>query len=190
MNKSTLPAFLLLIPLLSCTFFTLVPPNGSTTVKDVYKVNVESAWNAHQYSDALLWTQNGLGLDQLVFFNPAEDGKALASPLQWEGKRLPVYKKTMTMLELPDLMKESLLGIGYFEVTVEKVLPTVMSGGKALRMEYSAKMENGPTMKGFAVMCLKGERLYSVAFSAEETAYYPLVAPSAERVIASLTLVN
>jgi hypothetical protein len=190
MTKSRLIAILLLTPLLSCTYFTLVPGNSSAAVKDAYRVKVDDAWNAHNLSDAVLWTQNGLGLDQLIFFPPADDGKALASPPSFQGKHLPVFKKSMTLLELPDLMKDSLLGLGYSEVIPGKVQPANMGDGKAVRMELTAKIENGATMKGFAVMSLKGERLYAVAFTAEETTYYRLVAPSADKVVTSISLIN
>lgn len=181
-------ALLLLVPLLSCTFFTLVPPNSTVTVKDTYAVRTETAWNTHNVSDAVLWTQHGINLDHLMFFPPTEDGKSLLSLGITSGKKLPPFKKTMNLLELPDLMKDSLLGMGFAEVSSEKVQQATLDGNRALRMEFIGRHENGPKMKGFAVMSVKGDRLYATAFFAEETAYYPLVAPSAEKVIASITL--
>lgn len=179
------PLFLVLS---ACAHYTLMPGNSSVNVVDAYNVKIESPWNAKAIGSAQLWTQYGQNLDSLLFFRPADDGKPPLAVATDSGKEMPKFKKSMTFLEFPELVRSSLTNVGYLDIDIFRSEPAKLGEAKALRIDFTMKTESSPRLKGFAVMSVKEERLFSVMFMAEESTYYPLVAPSAEKLIASLAL--
>ncbi|MBF0269030.1 MAG: hypothetical protein HQL44_10615 [Alphaproteobacteria bacterium] len=181
--------FLALLAVLpSCTYYTLVPASSAVTIADAYRVEVDAPWNSRTVGNSILWTQHGQNLDSLLFFKPAGDGEPAAAAPSQHGKAMPRYKKGMSFVEFPELMRTSLANFGYSDIQISRTEPSTLGGARALRLDFTMRTNNSPLLKGFAVMGVKEEKLYSVMFMAEETTYYPLVAPSAEKVVARTTL--
>ncbi|TAN56456.1 MAG: hypothetical protein EPN26_03870 [Rhodospirillales bacterium] len=190
MKKSPIFMLLLILPLFSCTFYSLVPENTTLNVSDAYRVKIEAPWNARTLGSAVILTQYGQNLDSLVFFYPAGDGQPPLTVVTEHGKKMPSFKKTMTMVEFPELLKSSLANIGYLDIQIERMEPSVLDEIKALRIDFQMKTEHGPQLKCFAFMGTRKEKLYAILFTAEKSTYFPLVSSNAEKVIASLNLIN
>ncbi len=190
MKKTSLFLLALIFPLFSCTYYSLVPANNTVNIADAYSVKIDAPWNSRTIGSANLWTQHGQSLDSLMFFRPAEDGNAPVDVVTEHGKEMPKYKEGMTFIEFPELVRSSLSNVGYLDIQMIRTEPSTLGGVKALRLDFTLKTASNPRLKGFALMGVKEEKLYSVMFMAEETTYYPLVAPSAEKVVASLALLK
>ncbi|MBF0167962.1 MAG: hypothetical protein HQL45_10065 [Alphaproteobacteria bacterium] len=125
-----------------------------------------------------------------MFFTATEDGKRLMDTPFMSEKKGPTFKKGMTFLEFPDLLNGVLASLQFVDVRITKMTPSELGDAKALRMDFTMKTENGPNLKGFARMANKNDRLLFILFYSEESTYYPLVAPEAERITAELRLLK
>ncbi|CAA6603972.1 hypothetical protein MTBLM1_20091 [Rhodospirillaceae bacterium LM-1] len=182
--------FLSCLVLCSCTYYSLVEGRAKHTVNDTYVIRTESPWNARSLGSATILSQHGQNLDSLIFFRPTADGEAPLVINTEYGKKMPIFKKGTSFIELPDLMKSSLMAAGYDDVLIQRTENALMDGNKALRVDFTMKMRAGPLLKGFSMMSIKKDTLFTVMFMAEETTYFPMVAKDAESLVASVSLLK
>lgn len=179
-----------LCALAGCAQIVKVEP-GQVTVKDTLTLKADIAWNRFELQFPLsvapgaseVWTQDGITLDALAFFVGVEQGKTLGTAIG--GKKLPVFRSTMTPGEIVELYEQMVTQDGS-AFALKRVAPGRFGGQPGFRFEHTiTRKSDGVLLKGVAQGAVVKDKLYLVAFTAPAIYYYDRHLPQVEPLLAS-----
>ena len=185
--------FLILISCQSDKTYILVEP-GKVEINKIYSVNTNMKWSQFQEREYnfLFWTVDGYTLQRIVFFKPLEDGQSLFdydSLFTKENKKRPTFNSKMNKFEIKEFFESCIIWsreFTSFETTDIKNYKIGETEG--VSFDIKAQNELGLNYKGFAVVGVKNNKLYSIYFIATEMEFYDRYKKEAEKIISSVKI--
>ena len=185
--------FLILISCQADKTYILVEP-GKVEINKIYSVNTNMKWSQFQEREYnfLFWTVDGYTLQRIVFFKPLEDGQSLFdydSLFTKKNEKRPTFNSKMNKFEIKEFFESCIIWsreFTSFETTDIKNYKIGETEG--VSFDIKAQNELGLNYKGFAVVGIKNNKLYSIYFIATEMEFYDRYKKEAEEIISSVKI--
>jgi hypothetical protein len=177
-----LPAIVLLV---GCTYYNLVPA-GKSEIDGAYTVNSKIEWSKMTQGHTEMWTVDGLGLQQIRYFNGLTDGDKLF-PVEKTGK-MPEYKSEMSFLDVKELVETSATVAGVTGIKTTNFRPFKFGSLDGFRAEFSYTTEDGLFRDGFVVGTKKDKKLYMIMYDGARIHYFPKHRDEAEAIVRSIQM--
>ena len=185
--------FLILISCQPDKTYILVEP-GKVEINKIYSVNTNMKWSQFQEREYnfLFWTVDGYTLQRIVFFKPLEDGQSLFdydSLFTKKNEKRPTFNSKMNKFEIKEFFENCIIWsreFTSFETTDIKNYKIGETEG--VSFDIKAQNELGLNYKGFAVVGIKNNKLYSIYFIATEMEFYDRYKKEAEKIISSVKI--
>ena len=185
--------FLILISCQSDKTYILVEP-GKVEINKIYSVNTNMKWSQFQERkyNFLFWTVDGYTLQRIVFFKPLEDGQSLFdydSLFTKKNEKRPTFNSKMNKFEIKEFFENCIIWsreFTNFETTDIKNYKIGETEG--VSFDIKAQNELGLNYKGFAVVGIKNNKLYSIYFIATEMEFYDRYKKEAKKIISSVKI--
>ena len=185
--------FLILISCQADKTYILVKP-GKVEIEKVYSVSTNKKWSQFQEKEYnfLFWTIDGYTIQRIVFFKPIEDGKSLFdhdSFFTKESENRPRFNSKMNKFEIKEFFESCIIWSREFtsfettDIKNHKIGET-----EGVSFDIKAQNELGLNYKGFAVVGIKNNKLYSIYFIATEMEFYDRYKKEAEEIISSVKI--
>ena len=185
--------FLILISCQADKTYILVEP-GKVEINKIYSVNTNMKWSQFQEREYnfLFWTVDGYTLQRIVFFKPLEDGQSLFdydSLFTKENEKRPTFNSKMNKFEIKEFFENCIIWSREFtsfettDIKNHKIGET-----EGVSFDIKAQNELGLNYKGFAVVGIKNNKLYSIYFIATEMEFYDRYKKEAEKIISSVKI--
>ena len=185
--------FLILISCQADKTYILVEP-GKVEINKIYSVNTNMKWSQFQEREYnfLFWTVDGYTLQRIVFFKPLEDGQSLFdhdSLFTKENEKRPTFNSKMNKFEIKEFFESCIIWSREFtsfettDIKNHKIGET-----EGVSFDIKAQNELGLNYKGFAVVGIKNNKLYSIYFIATEMEFYDRYKKEAEEIISSVKI--
>ena len=185
--------FLILISCQADKTYILVEP-GKVEINKIYSVNTNMKWSQFQEREYnfLFWTVDGYTLQRIVFFKPLEDGQSLFdydTLFRKKNEKRPTFNSKMNKFEIKEFFESCIIWsreFTSFETTDIKNYKIGETEG--VSFDIKAQNELGLNYKGFAVVGIKNNKLYSIYFIATEMEFYDRYKKEAEEIIFSVKI--
>ena len=131
-------------------------------------------------------------MQRIVFFKPIEDGSSLFDQESFftkENKKRPIFDSKMNKFEIKEFFESCIIWsreFTSFETTDIKNYKIGETEG--VSFDIKAQNELGLNYKGFAVVGIKNNKLYSIYFIATEMEFYDRYKKEAEKIISSVKI--
>ncbi len=186
--KRTTAVLTLVMLLTGCaTPYTLIEP-GRTAVGDLYTVESQISWSSTRTGKIELWTVDGNGLQALRFVNGLADGETLFEGKRKDNKKMPTFRKNMTISEIMEFVVDSVALQGLERVESAGLRPYKFGNTQGFRFELSYVSSKGLEGQGAVVGAVVRERLYLIVYSGTRAYYYPKHRDHVERIIGSIRM--
>jgi hypothetical protein len=186
--------------LAACVSHGLVEP-GRTTVRGALSVAPSIAWNKRRQvmliEDEIIadnprievWTQNGTGIDQLVFYAGVEDGQPLVRGRM--GRDMPRFRKDMSGTDVAQLFEAALTaGLGARDMQLRLLRPATFGGHPGFRLRLGFALEDEVEREASLAGAVIDEKLYMIALVGTRLHHHDLYLPEFERIAASARIVR
>lgn len=179
-----------LIVLTGCSAYSLKPA-GATKVGDM-QFQSTMTWN--KVPSALgpqteVWTADGALLNQFIFVTGVKNGKTLFRDFS-KDTPMPKFNSKVLPHELKTLVETSLTNTsgGKQPITGSNLKPRKV--GDAMGVEFDLEFFNadGLLNRGKVLAFIKGDKLYSVIFSAANTYHYEQYKPEFDAIAKTIKL--
>ena len=185
--------FLIFISCESDKVYVLVEP-GKVEIEKIYSATTNKKWSQFQERtyNFLFWTVDGYTLQRIVFFKPIEDGSSLFDQESFftkENKKRPIFDSKMNKFEIKEFFENCIVWsreFTNFETTDIKNYK--IGDAEGVSFDIKAQNELGLKYKGFGVVGIKNEKLYSVYFIASEMEFYDKYKNEAKKIISSIKI--
>ena len=185
--------FLILISCQADKTYILVEP-GKVEINKIYLVNTNMKWSQFQEREYnfLFWTVDGYTLQRIVFFKPLEDGQSLFdydSLFTKKNEKRPTFNSKMNKFEIKEFFENCIIWSKEFtnfettDIKNHKIGET-----EGVSFDIKAQNELGLNYKGFAVVGIKNNKLYSIYFIAAEMEFYDRYKKEAKEIISSVKI--
>lgn len=171
--------------LAGCASVSAVPAGTRVDVGDGVSVAADPAWNQIRYGKSLLWTGNGIGLDEMRFTTGIKDGKPLYGAA---AKDTPLYNATMPPSDIADLVVTMMGRSGLQNVRASRLTPCPFGAGTGFCFDVTFLNADGLEMKGKVLAGRKGTNLELIEFRAPSEYYFGVMAAPAQRLFASVQM--
>ena len=185
--KRTTAAFALALLLAGCATYRLIEP-GRTAVGDLYTVEPQISWSSTRTGKIELWTVDGHGLQALRFVNGIADGEGLFGGKRKDDKKMPTFRKNMTIPEIMEFVVDSVALQGADRVESAALRPYKFGNAQGFRFELSYVSSKGLEGQGTVVGTVAQGRLYLIVYSGTRVYYYPKYKDHVERIIESIRM--
>ena len=185
--------FLILISCQSDKTYILVEP-GKVEINKIYSVNTNMKWSQFQEREYnfLFWTVDGYTLQRIVFFKPLEDGQSLFdydSLFTKENEKRPTFNSKMNKFEIKEFFENCIIWSREFTSFETTDIKNYKIGDvEGVSFDIKAQNELGLNYKGFAIIGIKNNKLYSIYFIATEMEFYDRYKKEAEKIISSVKI--
>lgn len=171
-----------------CVSYSLVTKGKNIDVGSVYKVESPITWSSLKESGIETWTVDGPQLQRLVFFKGVEAGKPLIKMSGDKYKNMPVYKNSMTPLEITELFEATLSRLGLTQIETKDLRPDKFASLEGFRFEFSYLTENGLKYDGFVIGAQQGSRLLAIMYIGTELYHYGKYLEDVEKIVSSVEI--
>lgn len=185
---ATIAAAVMLI-VAACSQFALIEPEKPVTIAGTYVLDPQIAWSRISDGELEMWTVDGPLLNHVRFYNGIVDGEPLLHLRGIAADSLPRFRKSMSPLEVRDLVVATFARDGLLNVATHDLRPTPFGPDDGYRFEYTYQTRDGLKKKGFAVGTIHDGRLFLIVYSAPEIFYFDRYKDVVERMIGSLRAV-
>lgn len=183
---------MLALHLAGCIQYTIVEPGEAKFTNMTLSSPI--AWNKSPFKPSPIagsqsWTNNGEGLDRVMFIPGVESGKPMFR--SFKENSMPVYDSGMLPVELSEFVEASLTkwyGEGQVDIEVSNLAPASIDNSKGIRFDISYMAPIGYPVKGKAVVLQKDEKLYIVIFTAAEQHYFDLYEKTVDQMFESIKI--
>ena len=140
------------------------------------RVTAPEDWNRETRrptSRSEVWTQEGLGLTELMFYANIRDGETLFKRNQRKRNPLPEFDKDMLLTDLVEWYEDTAnvtLGGSLFQI--EEVKPAKLGAYDGVHFRYSYTGGDNVARLGEARAAIVNERLYLITFEAPRVHYF------------------
>jgi len=190
-NSKGLFAILLFLGIVGCMHYSLVRSDREIQVGTIFKVTSPINWSKSKFSAVFgaveTWTIDGPRLQRLLFFKGVEDGAILFQILEYK-KSVPIYRSSMTPLEIMELIKSTLARSGGYNVVTKDLRPYKLGALDGFRFEFSYTIQNGLKYNGFVVGAKKEDRLLAIMYVGTALYHYEKHVDDAERIVSSVVI--
>lgn len=188
--KKLLPLALITSFLAGCAGYALVQANTRYVMPDSFSVVPNVSWSRFAAGDIEMWTRDGQLLNQLFLFGGVEDGDPLPiAPLAYKGEKVDSqldFVKTMTPLDVQDLVLNTLRAQGYVRPEVLSTTPDTFGGRNGFRMEFSLFGADDIERRALIVGTMMNDRLFAVFYMGTTVHYYGATMPEVEAILRSV----
>lgn len=195
-------SLLLVLAASACAPYHLIPAGPVEFPGKHTSVQTDIPWNARNDDAVYTWTQDGPGLENMIFHLEVEDGKTIAKSLDKEAQQNPLlvlvgqvpdevsfrFNRAMTEPEIMDLFVASFGKITQTPVTATNLRPATLGGHPGFRFDYAFTGRDEVRRKGFAVGAVVEGKLTLVHYYGTELYHFEKYRAAAEQVIASLQI--
>lgn len=185
--KRTIAAFALVMLLTGCATYKLIEP-GRTAVGDLYTVDSQISWSSTRTGKIELWTVDGHSLQAIRFVNGLVDGETLFGGKRTDNKKMPTFRKHMTISEIMEFVVDSVALQGLQRVESAALRPYEFGNNQGFRFELTYVMSIGLEGQGAVVGAVVQERLYLIMYSGTRAHYYSKHKDHVERIIESIRM--
>ena len=163
----TSASVLLLLIVAGCASYSMVG-SGTHSLKGM-KVTTDTAWNKAPsnavFGGRQTWTQDGLMLNQLTFFEGIEDGDTLYKVSKKE--EFPPFTSDLLAHEIMEIFEASLSKLSQTSVaSTANLKPMTFGGHSGFRFEYSYVAADDVARQGMAAAAVVEDKLYMISFEA------------------------
>ncbi len=174
------------LTLSACSQFALVEAQKPVTLGGIYTIDPQIAWSKISNGPLEMWTVDGPLLDQVRFYNGIVDGEPLLLLRGPDAITLPRFRKSMSPLEIRDLIVATFAREGLQNVETRDLRPAPFGPDAGFRFEYGYLTSDGLKKKGMVAGAIHDGRLFVIAYAAPEIHYFDRYRDTVERMIASL----
>lgn len=169
--------------------FSLVEP-GSAPVGDAFTVTTPIAWNEIEPDQRIIWTRNGIGLDEIVFFPDLEAGDSLVVQRGQARKvtPMPALDPAMAPSDIMDLVVDTVTRTGGAEVTATDLRPAPFGGLPGFRFALSYYTDQGLKTRGLVAGAHRGDRLHLIIFTAPAQHFFTTYRGPVEAIFESVVI--
>jgi hypothetical protein len=185
MNMRILAVAALCLPLAACGGASLVDAGKPVSIGDGIQVDPQMRWTKLSAQSGILWTVDGMGLNELRFFLEVKPDRPLMRVPGATAKELPQYKKDMLPDDILDLTVSTLSKGGYEQVRGSNLRPVSFGSGKGFRFDLDF-VSDSLTMKGVAIARQHADHLDLILFVAPTEYYFGRDTATVEKIFASL----
>lgn len=179
-------AGVLALGLSGCLQATLVNAHKPQLAAERYTVQPASAWNRITGFGNEIWTKDGLGLQELHFYDPTADGSPLFS--RPDGKQMPTFQAGMRANDIADFYAATMLANGNSVADTSNLRPFRFSGQRGFRFNIDIVTQTGTRYRGEAFGAVIDKKLHLVVYVGHEEFYYEQSRTEVEQLMQSLTL--
>lgn len=172
--------------LAGCTQFALVEPQKPVRLGDAYEIDPQVKWSRLSTGPRELWTIDGPLLNRVLFFNGLIGGDPLFEIKQDINEPRPLFRASMSPLEIRDFIVASLPREGFIDLTTQDMRPFDFGGDQGFRFDFSYATEDGLKNRGIAVGAVNRNRLYLIVYVAPEIHYFTQHRATFDRMLQSL----
>jgi uncharacterized protein YceK len=191
--KKLLLSLAVVVLVQGCAVVSKVEP-GTATVGERMTVPADTAWNqlGAQHSgsaaSAAVWTQEGLPIDQVVYFVGVKDGATLGQAQTSKEQRPIVFKSSMQAHEAVALFEALYTRDGSL-FALDKLQPVDFLGQKGWRADYTVTRKSDEVkLKGTIWGVVHNGELHAIRFHAPALGFHARLAPRVERLAAAARL--
>ena len=140
------------------------------------RITAPADWNRateRPTSRSEVWTQDGVGLTELMFYARIKDGETLFKRNQRKRNPLPEFDKDMLLTDLVEWYEDTAnvaLGGSLFEIV--EVQPATLGGYTGVHFRYSYTGSDNVARLGEARAAIVDEKLYLISFEAPRLHYF------------------
>ena len=176
--------------LAGCRSFQAEGSNQTTYVGDDITVDLQMAWTRAvglgDRDTVSVWTIDGLGLDELVFFSGVAAGAPLLRIPGVAQKDMVLYNATMLPDDVMDMIASTLGKNGDQQVRTSALRPVPFGTVTGFRFDLAFTTEDGLQMKGMAFFAQRRKKLDVILFVAPSEYYYDQYTPTVEKIFSSV----
>ncbi len=186
----TLFALIVVVSILSsCAKYQLVASGHRVTVGGCFRVDPEIAWSMTKEEGVFIWTVDGPGLEQLIFFPGVKDGTPLIDrKKRGDSPQMPLYKSSMTLLEVVDLLEETMARLDFQQFEKQNLRPETIGGLDGFRVDFSFVSKQGLNYRGMAIGAGKDRNLYLVLYMGTALHYFDKYEMLVDRLIKNMEI--
>jgi len=133
-----------------------------------------------------VWTIDGLGLDELLFFTGVAPGAPLLRIPGVAQKDMVLYNTTMLPDDVMDMIAGTLGKAGDMQLRTSALRPVPFGAVTGFRFDLAFTTEDGLLMKGMALFAQRRKKLDVILFVAPSEYYYDRYAPTVEKIFSSV----
>lgn len=163
---------------------------GRVQVQDQLFVSTPVVWNGISKHDRMIWTQNGVGLDELVFYLGLEPGEALIKQSAKAEKTAPMPKvlPDMSPNDMVELVVDSIVRSGGGDVRAIGLRPMPFGALDGYRFDLTYYSDQGLRYRGAVVGAAAGKQQHLILFIAPEQHYYDQAIEGVTEIFESIEL--
>jgi hypothetical protein len=192
MRLSRLAALGFVTLLAGCASYTAVNPDAPASVGDNVSVSPQIAWGQAPFPGftGTLWTEDGAGLDSLMFFTGIEPGKPLINVNGVSKDDVRVYQANMLPDDVMELLVSNFGKLSFEQVHASNLRPSPFGGATGFRFDLAFATKDGLNMKGTALAAQRGGKLDLILYIAPSEYYYDHYVATVEKIFASVMAPN
>lgn len=177
---------LLMVGLAACNSYTLVKGGSPQDLAAGAQLVPQRSWNKVGSGKYQTWTIDGPALQAINIASGIADGEPLSEAYFGQESKDPVFKDTMSPLEVVELYRDTLASreLAAFEYT--NLGPDTVGSKQGFRFDFTYKTKSGLRMLGFAKAVIADGKLYFMAYTGSEIYHFPKHETDAIQVIDSL----
>ena len=120
-----------------------------------------------------IWTQDGVGLTELMFYARIKDGETLFQRNQRKRNPMPEFDKDMLLTDLVEWYEDTAnVALGGSLFRIEEVMPAKLGGYDAVHFRYSYTGGDNVARLGEARAAIVDEKLYLISYEAPRLHYF------------------
>jgi len=193
--------------LVGCAPYKLIEP-ARQNVGSGFSVETAMRWNQlapEQVSGpVVVWTADGVGLDQLMFFTVAEgepllrriaqpsvlqQGPPPAPSQTAEAEKLPAFRADMTPNEIAELFEAAIARVTRSTIAdAGNLRPMEFAGRPGFRFDFDYVTRDDLERRGLAVGTVKDKKLYLIFFQGPRLYHYEKYLAEVENIVRSARL--
>ena len=139
-------------------------------------VTAPEDWNrstSRPTSRSEVWTQDGVGLTELMFYAKIKDGETLFQRNQRKRNPMPEFDKDMLLTDLVEWYEDTAnVALGGSLFRIDEVKPAKLGGYDAVHFSYSYTGGDNVARLGEARAAIVDEKLYLISYEAPRLHYF------------------
>ncbi len=171
-----------------CTQYQLVSEGDQIHMGDAFTLTPQRTWSRLDHGRIEQWTVNGPLLEEVIVYKGIEDGEDLLipNPVGKKPDDFPTFQKTMTALEVRDLLEATFARAQEVDIRTFDMKPWKFADRNGFRFEYRYTTKSGLRKRGFTVGAIHEEKLFMIVFAAAELHYYDQFESELERLMSTI----
>ena len=173
--------------LAGCPQITLVGAGSSQVTSQRYTVQATTPWNRFTgFGTQEVWTKDGLGLQELRFYDPVADGQPIFKVVG--GRTPPPFKEDMRANDIADLFAATMLASGTSVAETTDLRPFRFSGHRGFRFHVNYITAIGSRYRAEVFGAVIKKRLHIVAYVGHEEFYFQQSRAEVEAMMRSIDI--